>query len=218
MKNNGPSTSLKTVGISHFYLLSTLPVSLEGEDPLPLLLTDKAGVFTRDGKRAGLYSPDEREAALLHHRSFMKRENAIISVDDVTYTFMKTESDGSDIRQIHTGTTEIFLMNNYSVTRFAVMNPWNDGELISALSTLRGISERMRARLTDLYQKAAAEGQGLSEEDLEREKIQRKTDEFMKDTWMYMTGVVVPEIVEGIRSGRIDAMAAVTKLTKGEPL
>jgi hypothetical protein len=65
MKNNGPSASLKTVGISHFYLLSTLPVSLEGEDPLPLLLTDKAGVFTRDGKRAGLYSPDEREAALL---------------------------------------------------------------------------------------------------------------------------------------------------------
>lgn len=218
MKNNGPSASLKTVGISHFYLLSTLPVSLEGEDPLPLLLTDKAGVFTRDGKRAGLYSTDEREAALLHHRSFMKRENAIVSVDDVTYTFMKTESDGSDIRQIHTGTTEIFLMNNYSVTRFAVMNPWNDGELISALSTLRGISERMRARLTDLYQKAAAEGQGLSEQDLEREKIQRKTDEFMKDTWMYMIGVVVPEIVEGIRSGRIDAMVAVTKLTKGEPL
>jgi hypothetical protein len=148
----------------------------------------------------------------------MKRENAIISVDDVTYTFMKTESDGSDIRQIHTGTTEIFLMNNYSVTRFAVMNPWNDGELISALSTLRGISERMRARLTDLYQKSAAEDQGLSEQDLGREKIQRKTDEFMKDTWMYMTGVVVPEIVEGIRSGRIDAMAAVTKLTKGESL
>ena len=218
MKNNGPSASLKTVGVSHFYLLSTLPVSLEGEDSLPLLLTEKAGVFTRDGKKAGLYSPDEREAALMHHRAFMKRENAIISVDDVTYTFMKAESDGVDIRQIHTGTTEIFLMNNYSVTRFAALNPWNDGELISALSILRGISERMRARLTDLYQKAAADGQNLSESDLVREKIQRKTDEFMKDTWMYMTGVVVPEIVEGIRSGRIDAMEAVNKLTRGETL
>ena len=218
MKNNGPSASLKTVGVSHFYLLSTLPVSLEGEDSLPLLLTEKAGVFTRDGKKAGLYSPDEREAALMHHRAFMKRENAIISVDDVTYTFMKAESDGVDIRQIHTGTTEIFLMNNYSVTRFAALNPWNDGELISALSILRGISERMRARLTDLYQKAAADGQNLSESDLEREKIQRKTDEFMKDAWMYMTGVVVPEIVEGIRSGRIDAMEAVNKLTRGETL
>lgn len=218
MNNNGPSASLNTVGVSHFYLLSTLPVSLEGEEALPLLLTDRAGVFTRDGKRAGLYNPQEREAALMHHRSFMKRENAIISVDGVTYTFKKTETDGEDVKQIHNGSTEIFLMNNYSVTRFAAMSPWSDGELISALSSLRGISERMRARLTDLYQKAGVDGQTLSASDLEREKIQRKMDEFMKETWMYMTGLVVPEIVDGIRTGRIDAMDAVTKLTKGESL
>lgn len=186
---------------------------------MPLLLTDKAGVFTRDGSKVGIYSPEEREAALLHHRSFMKRENAVITVDGQDYTFKKSETDREDLKQIHDGSLEIFLMNNYSLSRFAVFNEWNDGELIAAVFSLHGVAERMRAKLSDTYQKFAATGeQTISPAVLQREKINVKITDFVKESWMYITGVVVPEIVKDVQNGRIDVLAAVDKLSKGESL
>lgn len=219
MNNAGPSAALQTVGITHLYVLCTLPVSLDGEDKMPLLLTDKAGVFTRDGSKVGIYSPEEREAALLHHRSFMKRENAVITVDGQDYTFKKSETDREDLKQIHDGSLEIFLMNNYSLSRFAALNEWNDGELIASIFTLYGVAERIQAKLSDIYQKSAATGEEvISPAVLQREKINVKTKDFVMEVWMYITGVVVPEIVKDIQDGRIDVLAAVDKLTKGESL
>lgn len=203
MNKNGPAATLGKVGISHYYLLSTIPVSLEGEEAQPLLLTDKSGIFTRIGKNAGLYSPEEREAALHHHRAFSKNPTVTIVVDGVVHTV---------------NDPEILLLNNHSVTRFASQTGWCDSELIDILQSLTAASQRIGETVEKVYAKVGSgEQPAFDKSTLTRLELKRDIDVFAEKTWMYMTSTVVPEIVAMIKAGKIDVMAAVTRINKGEP-
>lgn len=221
MNKKGPSAELKSVGIDHHYFLFTLPVSLSGEEPSPLLLTGEAGKFTRDGCKVGLYNPGERESALMHYRAFAKMEGSVIDVDGRLYAFKKLENSDEEVTVIHEGSPDIFHLNNYSVTRFASKVGWFDDELISLLSSLMNITNKMGSKLSEIYSSVAGEGDGekaLDEAALKRIYLKKKMDDFGREAWEHMTGVVVPEIVRMVRSGQIDVMDAAIRLSKGIPL
>lgn len=210
MQKQGPGAEEKLLGVDHHYVLSTPPVSIGLEDPLPLILTDKAGHFTRDGKKAGFYSSSERGESLRHHRAFAKNKDALIDIDGVAYGFPgSTPREG--VKVLTVNADDILLLANHSVTRYVDKLGWGEESLMFALSNLSAASKKIDEGLHAVFNAESKEDLATAES-ITRISLKKEIDEFSQKAWMHFTGKTVPEVVKWIKDGRIDLLKELSSI------